>query len=128
MSFQSITKLWPLTLLFLLLACSPSREAQRLAKWGFPEDFLNYQNQLESLRLPRATADLDWLSNNSSLKRLVARETSISNLRGLPRSLTSLDISYTDISSLRDLPESIQFLDVTNTKITGFSHIPDSLV
>src|SRR5216683_2029315 len=118
------TTLRPLAFLLLWLACSPSREAQKFARWGLPEDLLEYQNQLESLRLPQATTNLGWLSNNSSLKNLIASGTSISDLHGLPKSLSSLDISYTPVSSLSGLPESIKILNIAGSNITDLHQVP----
>lgn len=118
---------WLLLSLLFLVACRPATDSKTLAGWGLPADLPDHLGQLELIRLPESVDRLDWLPKDGRLRILLAAKTKVRNLRGLPSTVSTLDLSYTRVTDLGDLPESLVFLDITNTGVTDLSKIPDTL-
>ena len=118
---------WLLLSLLFQVACRPAADSKTLAGWGLPADLPDHLGQLELIRLPESVDRLDWLPKDGRLRILLAARTRIRSLRGLPATVSTLDLSYTKVTNLEGLPKSLVFLDITGIGITDLSKIPDTL-
>jgi hypothetical protein len=62
------------------------------------------------------------------LKTLNAPCTSLKSTKGLPSSLTLLDISNTQVEYLEGLPEGLLFLDASNSSLKSPNGIPETVI
>ncbi len=58
---------------------------------------------------------------------LIASETDIDSIEGLPATLDQLDVHRTRLRTLHGLPERIRTLDLRETRVTRLDHLPVSL-
>lgn len=101
---------------------------ERLASWNLPTDLYARLGQFRELDFGQARVNrLDWIEGAEELDSLVLNGAWVTDVQGLPPSVTSLVLSNTGIKSLRRLPPRLQHLDLSSTPVESLQGLPESL-